>query len=69
MPLTSGSRADGTKLYSLTVVMPELSAFSAPAVTCASSSLEKKPPPLEPIAPKRQSARPTSATTTTRTAT
>jgi hypothetical protein len=69
MPLTSGSRADGTKLYSLTVVMPELSGFSAPPASCATSSFEKKPPPLLPIAPNRHSPRPTRPMTTTRTAT
>jgi hypothetical protein len=45
MPFTSGSFALGTKLYSLTVVMPELSGFSALPATCFSSSLEKMPVP------------------------
>jgi len=38
MPLTSGSRADATKLYSLTVVMPLVSGASAPVFIFASSS-------------------------------
>jgi hypothetical protein len=54
MPLTSGSFAVATYLYSLTVVMPELSGASAPFAICFSSSSENRPawsPPPWPIAP------------------
>ena len=69
--MTSGSLAEATKLYSLTVVMPELSGASAPPFICFSSSFEICPvrPPTLPIAPYRQNARPTRPTTTSRTAT
>src|SRR5688500_13053740 len=69
MPLTSGSLALGTKLYSLTVVMPELSGFSAAPPSSLSSSLEKTPALSgEAVELYRQIARPTSAATTTNTA-
>jgi len=52
MPFTSGSRAAATKLYSFTVVMPEVSGASAPFWSCFNSSLEKRPAdPLGPMAP------------------
>ena len=71
MPLTSGSLAEATKLYSLTVVMPEVSGFSAPPpASCLSSSLENCPPPPPGIAaPYRQIATPMSPATTRKTAT
>ena len=69
MPLTSGSLAVGTKLYSLTVVMPELSGFSALPATCFSSSLEKTPAPSPAPPPYLQIARPTRPITTAKTAT
>ena len=40
MPLTAGSFAAGTYLYSLTVVIPALSGASAPPFICFSSSVE-----------------------------
>ena len=53
MPLTAGSLAEATYLYSLTVVIPELSGASAPPFICFSSSFEIRPawPPPRPIAP------------------
>jgi len=70
MPLTAGSFAAGTYLYSLTVVIPALSGASAPPFICFSSSVEIWSPCRPgPIWPYRQRARPTRPMTTSRTAT
>jgi hypothetical protein len=47
MPFTSGSRCAATKLYSLTVVMPDASGASAPPFIFFSSS-EVNCPTFEP---------------------
>ena len=70
MPFTSGSRCAAMKLYSLTVVMPELSVASALVWSCAISSLVivavSEPGPILPMRHKPSATRPT---TTRKTAT